>query len=407
MGYKGYALRSLNLPSTKPNEKLPGDMIENRFYRLTVDLQTGGIRSLYDKTDHRELADAQAPYRLNEYLYVTGGEKSLILNLTFGTPPANLRIDTPASAEIVESVKTPLGQRIAVVTHAKNSPRIRSEYLLYDRIRRVDIVNTVEKEPTRRKEAVYFAFPFAAQQPAFEYQIQNGWVRPNEDQLPGACREWFTPQNLVHLRDGNFSVAWSTPDAPLVCLTDINRGKWPAHLTINNGHVYSYAMHNYWFTNYRAEQGGVFTFRYSITSGLGLDREQLADFDADTRAAVLAYPFISSFSAGVADQTRPMPPAAGSFFTLDAPNLQIVTFKAAEDGDGYILRFREIAGRAGEAQVRLPAFRVKAAFLCNGVEVNKRKLASNRTTITVPYTRNQYVTVRINADGALRQTVMK
>ncbi|MBU6402224.1 MAG: hypothetical protein KGS61_18045, partial [Verrucomicrobia bacterium] len=211
MGYRGYTLRSLNPPVTPPNEPLAGDTIESRFYRLTIDPETGGIRSLYDKLEQRELADTGSPYKLNEYLYVTGGENSLILNLTFGTPPADLLTHTPAAAEIVEHVRTPLGQRMAIVTHAMNTPSIRSEYLVYDRIRRVDIVNTVEKQPTRRKEAVYFAFPFAAQQPAFEYQIQNGWVRPNDDQLPGACREWFTPQNLVHLRDGNFSVAWSTP----------------------------------------------------------------------------------------------------------------------------------------------------------------------------------------------------
>ena len=33
------------------------------------------------------------------------------------------------------------------------------------------------------------------------------------------------PQDLVHVFDGNFSVASATPDAPLVTLTDINRGK--------------------------------------------------------------------------------------------------------------------------------------------------------------------------------------
>ncbi|MBU6401041.1 MAG: hypothetical protein KGS61_12030, partial [Verrucomicrobia bacterium] len=200
---------------------------------------------------------------------------------------------------------------------------------------------------------------------------------------------------------------WSTPDAPLVCLTDINRGKWPAHLAINNGHVYSYVMHNYWFTNYRAEQGGAFTFRYCLTSGMGLGRQQLARFDADTRAPVLAYPFISSFSAGVTGQDRPFPAPAGSFFRLDTPDLQMVTFKAAEDGDGYILRFREIGGRAGQAELQLPTLRLRGAFLCNGVEVNKRKLAATANSVLVPYTPNQYVTVRLEADGALRQTAGK
>jgi hypothetical protein len=303
----------------------------------------------------------------------------------------------------VENVKTPLGQQIVMEANAKNTPKIRSEYFLYDGLKRVDIRNMVSKNETREKEAVYFAFPFATQTPALEYQIQNGWVRPNEDQLPGACREWFTTQNLVHVTDDRFSIAWATPDAPLITLTDINRGKWPTHLEIRNGHVFSYVMNNYWFTNYKAAQGGEFSFRYSITSGNPLDREELARFDADTRTPVFAYPLLSTFSASVGGKGRPLPAAAGSLMTLDAPNLQMVVLKAAEDGDGYILRFREVAGRSGEAKVSFAArLRIHEAYLCNGVEAVQRKLASTQDSATVPYGANQYVTVRLKGEGAIR-----
>lgn len=407
IGYKGYAIRSLGPADVKKNEKATGDTIESAFYRLTVDTTTGGISSLYDKTAQRELVDAQAPHKLNQYVYVTGGEGSLILNHTFGTPPAKLMTHAPTAAQIVENVKTPLGQRIVVMTSCSNAPSIRSEYRVYDAVQRVDIVNTVKKKETRAKEACYFAFPFAAQHPAFEYQIQNAWCRPNEDQMPGACREWFTPQNLVHLGDGAFDVAWATPDAPLVCLTDINRGKWLSHLPINNGHIYSYVMHNYWFTNYRSQQGGTLRFRYSITSGQSMTRRQLARFDADTRAPVMAYPFVSSFSAKVGGESRPLPAAGGSFLALDAADLQIVTLKAAEDEGGYILRFREIAGRAGEAEIQFPTLRLKEAQLCNGVEVNQRQLTVARNTVKVPYKPNQYVTVRLKADGDLQKVAKK
>jgi len=395
MGYKAYAIRGIDPAAHKANEKLDGDTIENQFYRLTVDAKTGGLNSLFDKSANRELLDSSAPYKLNEYLYVSGGEGSLILNFTFGTPPANLTVHEPAQATIIKVRKTPLGHRLLVETKATNTPKVTSEYLLYDALKRVDIVNTVEKDEVRAKEAVYFAFPFAAANPAMEYQIQNGWCRPNDDQMPGACREWFTPQNLVHVRDGDFSVAWSTPDAPLVTLTDINRGKWLSHLPIRNGHVYSYVMNNYWFTNYRAQQGGRFVFHYSITSGRGLDRELLARFDEDTRSPVLAYPFLSSFSAAISQAGRPMPASGSSFLTCDAPNLEMVTLKEAEDGDGFILRFREVAGRGGEASLKLPTFRAAAASLCNGVEESIQQLAISREAVTVPYKPYSFTTLRL------------
>jgi hypothetical protein len=401
MGYKTYALRQVNAPAKK-NDAVGSETIESKFYRLTVDKATGGLKSLYDKIAQRELVDARARYKLNEYLYVNGGENSLILNHNFGTPPANLTINEPASAEIVEAVKTPLGQRIVVEIKSKNTPKVRSEYLLYENLKRVDIVNAVQKDETRAKEAVYFAFPFAAEKPALDYQIQNGWVRPNEDQLPGACREWFTTQNLVRMRDGGFSIAWSTADAPLVTLTDINRGKWLTDLPITNGHVYSYVMNNYWFTNYRAEQGGSFTFRYSITSAVNATEDDIARFDAETRTPVFPYPFLSSFSAKIAQDGRPFPAAANSLLTLDAPNLQLVTFKLAEDGDGYILRLREMSGRAGRAELKLPVLRVSQAHWCNGVEENKGKLEISGGVIRVPYQPHQFITLRIRAEAAPR-----
>ncbi len=395
LGYKGYAIRTLGKPSVAVNEKLSSPTIENAFYRLTVDPQTGALRSLVDKSENRELLDPSAAYGLNQYLYVSGGEGSQILNFTFGTPPANLQVHTTSSGRILETVKTPFGVRLVVVTQSTNTPSIRSEYLLYDAIKRVDIHNTVQKLATRAKEGVYFAFPFAAAQPALEFQIQNGWCRPNVDQMPGACREWFTPQNLVHLDDAGFGIGWATPDAPLVCLTDINRGRWPAHLEIKNGHIYGYVMNNYWFTNYRAQQDGTFQFRFSITSGRNLDRVALARFDADTRAPVLAYPFVSSFSASVAKAGRPLPAASGSFLQVTAANLQVVTLKEAEDHDGFILRLRETAGQAGAAKVTLATLRLGEAWLCDGVEVPKSKLASTENQVTVPFKPNAYVTIRL------------
>jgi alpha-mannosidase len=402
LGYKAYAIRGIEPAAHKQNEQLETDTIENQFYRLVVDAETGGLKSLFDKTENRELLDTKAPFKMNEYVYVSGGEGSLILNFTFGTPPANLQLHKPENVRIVKARKTPLGQRIEVVAQSHNTPEVRTEYQLYDGIKRVDIINTVNKTEVRAKEAVYFAFPFAAQKPGIEYQIQNGWVRPNDDQMPGACREWFTPQNVVHVRDADFSIAWATPDAPLVTFTDINRGKWLSHLPLSNGHIYSYAMNNYWFTNYRAQQGGRFVFRFSITSGRDLNREQLADFDADTRAPIIPYPFLSSFSAAIAQADRPLPPGGGSFLGLEAPNLQLVTIKEAEEENGWILRWREVSGRAGEAELTTPTLKIKEAHLCNGVEEPLRKLPASENSVIVPFEPNQYITVRLRAESALK-----
>jgi len=400
MGYKAYAVRHLDSARDPAPAKQvdSGVSIENQYYRLEVDTRTGGLKSLYDKTSGKELADRGAPYTLNQFLYVSGGAGSLLIDNIHGRQPPDLTIDSPTSARIVENVRTPLGERLTVETRAKNTPTIRSEYRLYDGLRRVEILNTLQKEEVRDHEAVYFAFPFAAEKPGFEYQIQNGWVRPNEDQLPGACREWFATQNLVRIRDGSFSIAWATPDAPLITLTDINRGKWLKHLEIKNGHVFSYVMNNYWWTNYKAAQGGNFSFRYYITSGAELTREGLSRFDVDTRTPVSAYPFLSPPTLQPKDQIHGT--NQGSLMTLEAPNLEFVTLKQAEDGSGYILRLKEVAGRTGETEVSFSLLRIEKAYLCNGVEAVLRALQSTPTTVRVPFDSNRYITIRLEVAGA-------
>ena len=358
---------------------------------MRLDPATGAIAELVDKELGRNLADPRAPCKLNELLYVSGGEKSRILQDYATLPPPRLEIAGQHSARLVENS----GRRIVVRAQAPNVPEIETEISVNDALRRVDIRNRLRKEATRAKEAVYFAFPFAVSPPELAYQVQNAFVRPNTDQLPGAGREWFTTQNLVVARDAGAAIAWATPDAPLVTLTDINRGAWPKHLEIRNGWVFSYAMNNYWFTNYKADQGGEFTFRYAITSGRALGEADLARFDAETRSPLVGY---AHYDLGnvreAAHQTR-MPADRGSFLSVEAPNAQVTAFKEAEDGTGFILRLRETAGQAGTARLASPVFPLAAAYLTDGVEENRKPLPVGREGVAIPLKPRQFTTVRL------------
>ncbi|MEX0904253.1 MAG: glycoside hydrolase family 38 C-terminal domain-containing protein [Balneolaceae bacterium] len=401
MGYKGYEIRSTDTPNAE-REEIAGNIADNQFYRLTVDTETGGLISLYDKDSGKELVDEEASHSLNEYVYVSGGEDTKIINHGMGVPPAELNLHKPSDVKVIENTETSLGQRIIVEARSKNTPVIRSEYRLYNDIKTIDIINTVHKAATLEKEGVYFAFPFISEEPDVAYQIQNGWLRPNEDQLPGAAREWFTTQNLVRVNDGNYSIAWASPDAPLFTLTDINRGKWPTHLDIDNGHVFSYIMNNYWFTNYKASQEGEFTFSYAITSGEDLSREELAHFDADIRNPVIGYPLLSTWAAGVEAEDRPLSAVKGKFFALkDSENLQFVTLKQAEDRNGWIVRLLETGGKAGETELSTELFDIDAAYLANGVEENQKTLSVENDVVKIPYKANRYITIRLATTSRL------
>ena len=90
-----------------------------------------------------------------------------------------------------------------------------------------------------------------------------------------------------------------------------------------------------------------------------------------------------------------MPVAAGSFFEIAADNAQVTAFKPAEDGNGYILRLRETAGRKGAARLKSPVFPLAAAWRTNGVEDNLSPLAVANRSVEVPLEAHRFSTVRL------------
>jgi hypothetical protein len=62
-----------------------------------------------------------------------------------------------------------------------------------------------------------------------------------------------------------------------------------------------------------------------------------------------------------------LPPCA-SFIKINSPNVEVTAFKRARDGNGYIVRMREIAGRMGKAVIASDLFTIGAAERVNLVE---------------------------------------
>ena len=63
-----------------------------------------------------------------------------------------------------------------------NTPAIRTEVRLFEDEKKIELVEDIDKKEELKKEAVYFAFPFAMSHPQFQYEIQNG-----SSIRPGTC----------------------------------------------------------------------------------------------------------------------------------------------------------------------------------------------------------------------------
>ncbi len=394
IGYKVYELRPgrTEIPAAASTS---GEVVENQFYRVILDVPSGSVKSISDKELGRELVDETSPYRFGQYLYVTGADdmphNSLYRFAAGPLPTLQIRGSSKGRIESIRELQA--GTQIVLLSSAENTPAIRTEILLARNEKKIEFKYSLTKTKVLTKEGVYFAFPFRASNPAFAFSLQSGWVDPAKDQLPGANKEWFTATDWAAVRDRDFTAAVIPADAPLVTFGDIVRGKWPTEFAPASGTIFSWVMNNYWGTNFVPWQGGDFEFRYVITSSRTLDPVALSRLGREVLA-----PLQVSSLAGTIFQSH-TPKSTASFLSIDNPSLVSVTWKIAEEGDGTILRLQNLSAEGGSARIKSDIVRFAAAWKCSLLEENRESIPVQDGAFELSFGPYEIITIRLQANS--------
>jgi hypothetical protein len=316
--------------SLSPGASVSGTTIRNGAMEATVDPGTGVISKITSGGDN--LVDPTGGSGLNQFVYVPGRD------------PREASSDTLLSMHVIDN--GPLVAAVSIASIPPGGKRLTRTVRMTGGIGRLDIIDTLWKSGVREKESVHFGFPFHL--PRATTRIDNGFsiVRPDSDQLPGSCRDFFCAQHWVDVSNDSSGVTIAVPDAPLIetgTMTDEtqNRGgvrSWKERAG-GGSRIYSYVMNNYWHTNYRADQEGETVFRYAIIPHRAFDRAA-----AERSGIDVSRPLI------------PVPPREGitpgsSLLTIEPSSVVATAFKPAADGKGWILHLYNAGG--GEAGVRL------------------------------------------------------
>ncbi len=346
----GYAVYTVT-PGVAPSPPAPAaafgpNTIENRYYKVTIDPVGGGIASLIDKETGAELVDRKSPFGLNQFIYENPvGGRAAVDDMA---KLAKFNRHSPVAAAAKPGWQGPGVSSLVVSSKTLRHPEILQEIFLYDGIKRVDIVNTLKKEETYEPEAGYFAFPFRVDGGRFRFEIAGGTMAPESEQLPGTTRDWHTVQTWVEAAGTKSAVVWSPLEAPLIQFGDINTGKWLKKLDLKNTTLFSYALNNYWMTNFKASQGGTLVFRYSLTSRPGgADPERSTRFGWERHAPLTGVWLAAKAKGALSAEGQ-------SFFAVDGPGVLIQAVKPSAGGDGLAVRLREVAGAAGEVHLIVP-----------------------------------------------------
>ncbi|MGH7539282.1 MAG: hypothetical protein ACREMF_11660, partial [Gemmatimonadales bacterium] len=255
-----------------------------------------------------------------------------------------------------------IGQRLDAARTLRGTSALFSSVTLYDDLPWVDIENRLTKIPTLEKEAVYVAFPFAFTQPVVQVEVPLGRMTVEQDQQPGSCRDWYCHAHWVWLHEGPDGVVWSAPDAPLFTLNDLFRGAWRRSIT-PDGTLFSYAMHNYWHTNYAARQGGELVLRYRLSLlAPGDSAEPVRRGWAACDPLYVSPPY---------DNPSPGPLIArDSALFISDRNVLVVGAKPADDGEGAVVKLLELAGAARPVGMWPAAYAFQQARAVSLVEMN-------------------------------------
>ena len=321
--------------------------LSNGTISLTINNKTGAAESLKWKQQDIELVDGEGGLGLNDYFYVAGRD------------PAEPKRNGPVTIRVKE--KGPLVASMLIESDAPGCNKLVREFRVVDGIDRVDIINIIDKQNIYEQEAVHLAFPFKVPEGVMRMDIPWAVVRPETDQLPGACKNYFTVQRWVDVSNKDYGVTLATPDAPLIevgAITNDPRGRtvgWIKSIEPSTT-LYSYVMNNYWETNYKAGQEGPTTFRYSIEPHRSFDTDSAAKFGTGQSQPLIAVPV---------DNKTPTP---GSIMKVEPASIIVTAFRPSENGKDWIVRLFNAGEQPEKATVTWVKTTPDAVWLSNFAE---------------------------------------
>jgi alpha-mannosidase len=323
-----------------PRRPLGSDVIENEFYRVSLDKATGRL-SIFDKALRRAVADGLEVVGLEE----RGGNYIGVEPMTGRSIP-NLIL----RVEVVEdnAVRTVLRTegRIADIP-------VEQRITLFRGMKRVDIQNSVEWKAPR---LVRIRQVFPLRDPAMEirYGVPFG-SNAASNILPKAgphVRDEITHEAWLRSRDIQNWISVGNSASTTVISSDHQQWK------LEEGALAAEMVRGTRFTSVRVVTDGrmgsmnypppgVYTFRYSITSGAGDWKAAKAwrtgmDFN-NPLAPVGVHDEISAKSL----------PDASSLCSVSSGNQVISALKKADSGPRLVVRLYEIEGEAAEAKLEL------------------------------------------------------
>jgi len=337
----------------RETSRRPASELENKFFKVELDVKTGAITSLIDKQSQHDLVDKDSTWRLGQVVYETLGNReqleAFMLTDFHRRSLSDVVIEGVANGPVFSTL-----HMHGELPFCKGPGGVRCEIRLFDTEKRLELHYTIQKRRNVDPEAIYIAFPFGPDDGRIIYETLGGIAQPASDILPGAASDWQTMQNFAAVSwpagEGPArQVVLSSDEIPLVQFGEINLGKFQRKTQVERPHVFSWVMNNYWTTNFRASQEGEFRFSYALTSDAQASRGLATRFGWSHRVPFLGRVLPGGGKARQLEST--------SLLSMDVASLILVAARPSRHGVGIVLHLREVEGKPVSMETSAWTFR--------------------------------------------------
>jgi len=356
-----------------------GVTLDSGLVRVRLDELTGAVVELKAKGIDGNFADTSSGHGLNDYLYLVADDlKDLQRNGL-----VTIRVGEPG----------PLVASLIVESAAPGCRKLTREVRVVAGTDYVELINDLDKERMPRpakaehpegdyrnraaKESVNFAFEFNVPGGDVRLDLPLGVMRPEADQMPSACKNWFTVGRWADVANSHCGIQWVTLDAPLVQVGGITArflnsqfdpDSWRKTVEPTQK-LYSWAMNNHWGTNYRAYQEGLTRFRFIL-------RPYRKSDPAEN----------SRFATGFSQPLLPLPargpkPDKAPLLKISSEDVLVTGLKPSDDGHAIIVRLFGASGKTETVKLDWGAFEPKAVFV---TDTSEKAGANVDGRVTVP-----------------------
>ncbi|HET9661528.1 MAG TPA: glycoside hydrolase family 38 C-terminal domain-containing protein, partial [Thermomicrobiales bacterium] len=349
-------------PDAFESSNLEPYRLQSPFYEVAIDPSAGFITSIVDRETGRELVDTGAAHGFNEYIYDRYTSAPGFNHLSGRVEALDFSLlgerSTAGFASVIARESNAVVDRIVLRLVAPGAEWLETTITLPRQTKQVLIENRLLKRGIAEKESVYFAFPFAVDDPDPEYAITGGVTSLDAPHVPGSVQHMLAIRDWVGLQDEQGSAAWVTVDAPLIELQNIAVPYAPFPNSIPGEHhrratIYSWALNNIWDTNFPPQQRGEMVFRYAIGSSADTDRRTLG---IETAAAVVSSPAALCLRASDAPELA----ARTSLLSVSDPRVEIIHLEPGSTDDGLRALLLSQAPEPVTVEVAAPGMRLSA-----------------------------------------------